>query len=81
MRAALIPPEPVDPLTKEVPASASVPAKQDDVAEDEKNEVASEKAALHTILPERVVIAPDDPGPEGADTGELDGAGGDARRG
>lgn len=81
VRAALIPPEPVDPLTKEVPASASVPAKQDDVAEDEKNEVASEKAALHTILPERVVIAPDDPGPEGADTGELDGAGGDARRG
>lgn len=77
VRAALVPIEQDPALTKEAPetlASEQAPVPQEG---DVENQVATEQTPPHTILPEHIVVAPDDPGPEGADLSNLDSVGGD----
>jgi HemY protein len=51
----------------------------DQTPQEDDNHVVTEEAPVHTNVPEHIVVAPDDPGPEGADLSNLenngDGAG------
>lgn len=76
-RAALVPIEQDRTLTKEQPET--LPSEQAPVLQeaDVENQVTTEQAPSHTVLPEHIVVAPDDPGPDGADLSNLDSVGGD----
>lgn len=70
-RAALVPPSPrtpEPPSSDPLPAQALVPAEgEEDTATAEPDADSQvDETAGHDTLPEHVVIAPDDPGPEGS---------------